>query len=460
MKRISLDSVITKNGETVFSLTKKSPNNLEYIIKKLNTSSIYMEDIVKIKESIPDINLSEEALHLQSIKEQIHRAGSFCQIKQLRVRVDIPFTPDSSQVIYVEGGFEPKLNISIFSQFDTIASLFTEVGKNFIYLPVTSSKIKESFHYYCPSYEGTVKIDMTSYSLSEQIFSYCIDDIEMQAGLIRYKGVEGNYYLFSYYIFDKPNDDDVLKYFEWYVSALEDSYSYSVEDSYSVHASPYHSYIDNPDDNADYDFDSESKEIIEEIRDRINKLKQKGVNELILKSLFTSNSVKLSRLVITNEYKIFLPDYNNLEITMYPLPKAVFILFLNYPNGILFKDLPDYRDELIAIYKSISGRESIEGMEKSIDDIVNPTLNSINEKCSRIREAFVRHFDESIAKNYFITGSRASPKKIVLDRQLLVLKDSKIKFRVARTPFEYIKHEHPYNKYSPENPLFEDDLPY
>ena len=108
-----------------------------------------------------------------------------------------------------------------------------------------------------------------------------------------------------------------------------------------------------------------------------------------------------------------------MEITMHPLPKAVFILFLYHPEGILFKNLTDYRNELIAIYKLISGREKIDDMEKSIDDVVNPTLNSINEKCSRIREAFLCKFDESIAQNYFITGGRATPKKIVLDRNLV-----------------------------------------
>ena len=115
-----------------------------------------------------------------------------------------------------------------------------------------------------------------------------------------------------------------------------------------------------------------------------------------------------------------------------PLPKAVFLLFLNHPEGILFKNLPDHRDELIAIYKKISGQENLGSMEKSIDDVVNPTLNSINEKCSRIREAFISKFDESIARNYFITGERATPKRIVLDRNLVILDRVEIKVDFVR----------------------------
>lgn len=37
----------------------------------------------------------------------------------------------------------------------------------------------------------------------------------------------------------------------------------------------------------------------------------------------------------------------------------------------------------------------------SIEDVTNPLLNSINEKCARIRSAFVKEFDESLAQKSF-----------------------------------------------------------
>lgn len=45
---------------------------------------------------------------------------------------------------------------------------------------------------------------------------------------------------------------------------------------------------------------------------------------------------KLSKLVVTKDLRIFLPDYENMEITMEPLVKAVFLLFLKRPEGIMF----------------------------------------------------------------------------------------------------------------------------
>lgn len=54
--------------------------------------------------------------------------------------------------------------------------------------------------------------------------------------------------------------------------------------------------------------------------------------------------------VITENYDIILPYYNDLHIKMEPLVKAVFILFLRHEEGIVFKCLSDYRDELKDIH--------------------------------------------------------------------------------------------------------------
>jgi hypothetical protein len=78
-----------------------------------------------------------------------------------------------------------------------------------------------------------------------------------------------------------------------------------------------------------------------------------------------------------------------------------------------------YKEELERIYLTISDREDVGDMEKSILDMTDPTKNSINEKCSRIREAFVAKFDESLASKYFVTGKRGEPKVIALDRNLV-----------------------------------------
>lgn len=89
-------------------------------------------------------------------------------------------------------------------------------------------------------------------------------------------------------------------------------------------------------------------------------------------------------------------------------------------EGIVFKCLSDYREELQAIYLDICTKQenpihlSAEKIRQSIDALTNPLSNSINEKCARVRAAF-----ESLAKYYYIDGRRGEAKKILLDRNLL-----------------------------------------
>jgi hypothetical protein len=109
-----------------------------------------------------------------------------------------------------------------------------------------------------------------------------------------------------------------------------------------------------------------------------------------------------------------------MEIKMEPINKAVYLLFLRHPEGIIFKHLPDHRKELAEIYQKIKPFGLNERAIKSIEDVTNPFLNSINEKCARIRGAFISQFDENLAKHYYIFGERGEAKKIGLPHDLVV----------------------------------------
>ena len=159
--------------------------------------------------------------------------------------------------------------------------------------------------------------------------------------------------------------------------------------------------------------------MIEEVKERIAKLRQRGISQYILEQLIHPDD-RLSRMVITKDYRIVLPEYNNLEIKMEPIVKAVYLLFLNHPEGILFKNLPDYREELTKIYMRLKPSGLSERALQSIEDVTNPLLNSINEKCARIRGAFVGQFDDHMARHYYIDGLRGKVKKISLSRELVV----------------------------------------
>ena len=176
--------------------------------------------------------------------------------------------------------------------------------------------------------------------------------------------------------------------------------------------------------NADDRFNSQigeenTDDLIEEVKERIAKLRQRGISQYILEQLIHPDD-RLSRLVITKDYSLLLPEYNNMEIKMEPLVKAVYLLFLKHPEGILFKHLPDYREELTQIYVKLKPYGMSERVIRSIEDVTNPLLNSINEKCARIRGAFVGQFDDHLARHYYIDGQRGEAKRIALPRDLVV----------------------------------------
>ena len=133
----------------------------------------------------------------------------------------------------------------------------------------------------------------------------------------------------------------------------------------------------------------------------------------------SKNAIKLSKLHITKDGTILLADYQK-EVKMEPIVKAVYLLFLNHPEGIAFKYLPDYRKELTDLYQKIKPLGLTERAIRSIEDVTNPLLNSINEKCSRIRAAFLPEVDSSLLEQYIITGKSGEVKKVTLPRELVV----------------------------------------
>ena len=164
--------------------------------------------------------------------------------------------------------------------------------------------------------------------------------------------------------------------------------------------------------------DEETWQLIREIEERVEILVKRGVSEQVLK-LIVEEPREVSRLVVTNDYRIILPEYQDMEIMMTPLVKAVYLLFLEHPEGIIFKYLDDYRDELREKYEAIKGEACDAKMMQSINDITDPTKNSINEKVARIREAFITRFDKRLAINYIIHGERGEAKYIPLHREFV-----------------------------------------
>jgi len=156
----------------------------------------------------------------------------------------------------------------------------------------------------------------------------------------------------------------------------------------------------------------EAQRMAGEARDLLCRLKDAGRYDLLLHAVgapllerlrIEAARSKLSRMVITKDFRFLLADYGK-EVILNPVHKALYILFLRHTEGITFKSLVDYRGELLSIYKMIRLNGEKERMEETIDRLVNPTDNAINEKCSRINAAFAALMDDYTLSYYAISS--------------------------------------------------------
>lgn len=341
--------------------------------------------------------------------------------------LNLPFEPDVHDVIYVENEYDPAINGYIQEHFEEIKQQFLSKKATFIYLPKLCGQEvpKEALHYMFPflgQESSFVNGNLTIETLKSHILSGSIEGPAL-IHFVRTEAENPTNYYYTYRPLIADSSVPLSDQFENYLKHLTFSYRGEAGTSFNALSKPK-----NENDVADHYFNDGSDNILfadksiddltNEIQQRIVELRKRGV-QLHLLHEFVEERPTLSRLVVDKDYRIFLPDYNNIEITMQPLPKAVFFLFLQHPEGIPFKQLDDYFPELLEIYKHVGNREIEENILNSIGDITDPTKNSINEKCSRIREAFLKHFDAAYAQHYYITGKRGEPKKITLPRELV-----------------------------------------
>ena len=154
------------------------------------------------------------------------------------------------------------------------------------------------------------------------------------------------------------------------------------------------------------------EERAQELKRLVAQLQAEGRNDLLLKAIgvplleelrIEAAKGKLSRLVITKDYRFLLADYQK-EVELQPVHKAVYLLFLAHPEGIEFKYLRDYREELIGYYMATAKMMDKDKIIEGVDHLVDPLDNAINEKCSRIKKVFLGLMDEYTASYYFISS--------------------------------------------------------
>ncbi len=376
----------------------------------------------------------------------------------------VPFGFDTDTYIYVENCYDEILNQCIQENLHEIEFIFYQNGFRFIYLPqwkpdTSLNRLANLTENECKSVEELLNSMNTIVYTKLLCRVLHFDWKEMESGIFHFAGFIYDSTIgvqdivkesrFTLYPMQGMTKDDWKIFFSDYCAFIK-------EDRQIPHGPPCMSVVSKlhggefsermgkaQQNFADLEFPIVMKNIAENIKKEIEILKGAGYYELLLHTIGTDtlnelNNVKLvpdlSRLQITDDFRFCLLDYNK-EVRMTPLQKTLYLFYLRHPEGVEFKMLSAYYDELLAIYKVLSNREDSEKQEESIRRLVDVTDNAINEKCSRIKEAFLKVADDFIAKNYYIVldkhtykgdGEKTNYiyvellKKIILPRSLVI----------------------------------------
>ena len=317
------------------------------------------------------------------------------------------FKPLERQIIYIEGLYNSAANDFIQKNYETICAHFRSHYYEFCYLPKLTNLLlnKRIIEYYAPYDSSVNRFNIDSDFL---LRDKSLEERKSIGPSLLYNTERLKFKIMPIDLAQVSEDfSEILTAITKDIKANTSDIRYSIKDNHAMY-----DYVQ-----AEYD-DEETWRVISLIEKCVRGLAQKGISEHIIQQIISKPEV-VSRMVITQDYRIFLPDYKNMEITMTPLVKAVYILFLRHPEGIIFKHLPDYRKELEQIYADICQTDLSLTMIRSVADATDPTKNSINEKVARIREAFVTRFDKHLSVNYIIDGERGMPKRIPLHRELV-----------------------------------------
>lgn len=158
---------------------------------------------------------------------------------------------------------------------------------------------------------------------------------------------------------------------------------------------------------ADYDGMLEQMEasellaLMEKVKDRLKAL---GVADAQPVNLF-----------IDKKFTIRLNSINGPAMPLRPLVKALFVLFLRHPEGILLKERDRYRQELEEIYSAISPNTASEAVSARIGRLVNLQDNSFSEKASVLNARLEELLPAGTAEDYKIHGYNGHPRRVPLN---------------------------------------------
>ena len=130
-------------------------------------------------------------------------------------------------------------------------------------------------------------------------------------------------------------------------------------------------------------------------------------------------SAEPDKLFIDSQYNIRLGSPQGATLPLRPLVKALFLLFLKHPEGILLKQRAQYAEELDEIYSVISPNVDRDERHRRILRLVDIQDNSFSEKASTLNATLDKILTPPLSQSYKINGTNGHPRRIPLSPLLV-----------------------------------------
>ncbi|WP_294719785.1 hypothetical protein [Prevotella sp.] len=350
---------------------------------------------------------------------------------------ELPALFDRHYVVYVETEYNQPLNSFICNNMEYIRKGFLERNYHFVYIPELKNLSDEDLACAFPldTASMTDEIRNNIRNITTEQFTHMflsligMDFSGSKAGLMslhRYRGDIGHRIPdldcseshFVYVDLQNCCPDNIKEafeeYFKFYATELKTGVfcarpreEYPLDDWQEGESGGHQN--DVPDFLFYYD-QQKMLGIAEEIRQRVEILRQGGYIELLLHTLGADlvkqikdsrkTATPLMHLNISDNLRIFIPELDNREMKMPALARALYVFYLRHEEGVEFKFLSEFTEELFSLYRLASNRLDDSRLRATVDSLVNPTENKINECVSRIKTAFLSVMDEYAARNY------------------------------------------------------------
>lgn len=82
--------------------------------------------------------------------------------------------------------------------------------------------------------------------------------------------------------------------------------------------------------------------------------------------------------------------------------------------------LRNFHGVLVKYYSSITGRDDLDGIRRSVKELLDPYGNGRNVCLSRIKKAFRVAVGEPVAGFYYVDGKYGEARKVRLDRDYVI----------------------------------------